>query len=180
MIIIMTRGRFARDILPLFIPSHSHNILWLFNCCWPGTRRKIMDVSRETADVTTKPTCYDLSNILVQIDQWYPVCAFLLKSITFPIQCKSIVSWHVLIWHVPRIPFGWSSVKLGTIQRRLARPLRKDDTHTSRSVSNIDMACTMTSSIALVPFPRPSTLSHSVSASQQVSLSFSPVTFLSP
>ena len=29
-----------------------------------------------------------------------------------------------------------SSVKIGTIQRRLAWPLRKDDTHTSRSVSN--------------------------------------------
>ena len=25
-----------------------------------------MDVSRETPDVTTKPTCYDLTNILVQ------------------------------------------------------------------------------------------------------------------
>ena len=30
-----------------------------------------------------------------------------------------------------------SSVKIGTIQRRLAWPLRKDDTHKSRSVSNI-------------------------------------------
>ena len=29
-----------------------------------------------------------------------------------------------------------SSVKLGTIQRILAWPLRKDDTHTSRSVNN--------------------------------------------
>ena len=29
-----------------------------------------------------------------------------------------------------------SSVKIGTIQRRFAWPLRKDDTHTSRSVSN--------------------------------------------
>ena len=29
-----------------------------------------------------------------------------------------------------------SSVKVGTIQRRLAWPLRKDDTHTSRSVNN--------------------------------------------
>ena len=28
---------------------------------------------------------------------------------------------------------GWSSVKIGTIQRRLAWPLRKDDTHKSRS-----------------------------------------------
>ena len=30
-----------------------------------------------------------------------------------------------------------SSVKIGTIQRILAWPLRKDDTHTSRSVNNI-------------------------------------------
>ena len=30
-----------------------------------------------------------------------------------------------------------SSVKIGTIQRRLAWPLRKDDTHKSRSVNNI-------------------------------------------
>ena len=29
-----------------------------------------------------------------------------------------------------------SSVKIGTIQRRLAWPLRKDDTHKSRSVTN--------------------------------------------
>jgi len=29
-----------------------------------------------------------------------------------------------------------SSVKIGTIQRRLAWPLRKDDTHKSRSVNN--------------------------------------------
>ena len=29
-----------------------------------------------------------------------------------------------------------SSVKIGTIQRRLAWPLRKDDTHKSRSVQN--------------------------------------------
>ena len=31
-----------------------------------------------------------------------------------------------------------SSVKIGTIQRRLAWPLRKDDTHKSRSVQNFD------------------------------------------
>ena len=32
--------------------------------------------------------------------------------------------------------FGYPSVKIGTIQRRLAWPLRKDDTHKSRSVTN--------------------------------------------
>ena len=30
-----------------------------------------------------------------------------------------------------------SSVKIGTIRRRLAWPLRKDDTHKSRSVDNL-------------------------------------------
>jgi len=34
-----------------------------------------------------------------------------------------------------------SSVKIGTIQRRLAWPLRKDDTHKSRSVSNFLRFC---------------------------------------
>ena len=32
-----------------------------------------------------------------------------------------------------------SSVKIGTIQRRLAWPLCKDDTHTSRSVNNFNL-----------------------------------------
>ena len=37
-----------------------------------------------------------------------------------------------------------SSVKIGTIQRRLAWPLRKDDTHKSRSVNNLYMyVCTV-------------------------------------
>jgi hypothetical protein len=39
-----------------------------------------------------------------------------------------------------------SSVKIGTIQRRLAWPLRKDDTHKSRSVNNF---------LATSPTPRP-------------------------
>ena len=34
-----------------------------------------------------------------------------------------------------------SSVKIGTIQRRLAWPLRKDDTHKSRSVNNFFGGC---------------------------------------
>ena len=37
---------------------------------------------------------------------------------------------------------GGSSVTIGTIQRRLAWPLRKDDTHKSRSVNNIIYAYT--------------------------------------
>ena len=40
--------------------------------------------------------------------------------------------------HPGRLKFGFSrgsSVKIGTIQRRLALPLRKDDTDKSRSVS---------------------------------------------
>ena len=37
-----------------------------------------------------------------------------------------------------------SSVKIGTIQRRLAWPLRKDDTHKSRSVTNFLFALHLT------------------------------------
>jgi len=43
------------------------------------------------------------------------------------------------VWHVQHClvdPLRRSSVKIGTIQRRLAWPLRKDDTHKSRSVTN--------------------------------------------
>ena len=41
------------------------------------------------------------------------------------------------IWlHEYLDPLRRSSVKIGTIQRRLAWPLRKDDTHKSRSVNN--------------------------------------------
>ena len=36
-------------------------------------------------------------------------------------------------------PLRRSSVKIGTIQRRLAWPLRKDDTQKSRMVSNLDL-----------------------------------------
>ena len=38
--------------------------------------------------------------------------------------------------HVKLDTFRGSSVKIGTIQRRLAWPLRKDDTHKSRSVTS--------------------------------------------
>ena len=54
------------------------------------------------------------------------------------------VLWHLsfvrseLHWHLQLDPLRRSSVKIGTIQRRLAWPLRKDDTHKSRSVSDID------------------------------------------
>ena len=37
-------------------------------------------------------------------------------------------------------PLRWSSVKIGTIQRRLAWPLRKDDTHKSRSIALLSSA----------------------------------------
>ena len=38
--------------------------------CWTRTRQTILDVSRETPDVTTKPKCYDLTDILVHMHQW--------------------------------------------------------------------------------------------------------------
>ena len=37
--------------------------------------------------------------------------------------------------------FGSTYNKIGTIQRRLAWPLRKDDTHKSRSVNNFFLIC---------------------------------------
>ena len=43
---------------------------------------------------------------------------------------------RVLILHICADPLRRSSDKIGTIQRRLAWPLRKDDTHKSRSVTN--------------------------------------------
>ena len=45
-----------------------------------------------------------------------------------------LTSWW-LTYHIG-FPSGFPSVKIGTIQRRLAWPLRKDDTHKSRSVNN--------------------------------------------
>ena len=50
-----------------------------------------------------------------------------------------------------------SSVKIGTIQRRLAWPLRKDDTHKSRSVNNFFMT----------PAPHISAASRDISAMTQ-------------
>ena len=50
-------------------------------------------------------------------------------------------------------PLRRSSVKIGTIQRRLAWPLRKDDTHKSRSVTNFSPNSTPKSQ---VPSPSPS------------------------
>ena len=54
------------------------------------------------------------------------------------------MGWQILgsaaISEIPRLKIldslRGSSVKIGTIQRRLAWPLRKDDTHKSRSVNN--------------------------------------------
>ena len=62
---------------------------------------------------------------------WCPMCAWThipphppLSSLGY---VKGASSWAggTIFW--------WSSVKIGTIQRRLAWPLRKDDTHKSRS-----------------------------------------------
>ena len=48
----------------IYIYMYIH-ILWLLNCCSTRTHQKIMKVSRATPDVTTKPKCYDLTNMLV-------------------------------------------------------------------------------------------------------------------
>ncbi len=44
--------------------------------------------------------------------------------------------YHTVVNPVALDSLRGSSVKIGTIQRRLAWPLRKDDTHKSRSVNN--------------------------------------------
>ena len=43
--------------------------------------------------------------------------------------------WAMAQWLHPSL--RGSSVEIGTIQRRLAWPLRQDDTHKSRSVNNV-------------------------------------------
>ena len=48
-------------------------------------------------------------------------------------------------------PLRRSSVKIGTIQRRLAWPLRKDDTHKSRSVSHFLTSCQLVAMVLLGP-----------------------------
>ena len=50
---------------------------------------------------------------------------FLSRMVWFCIRCLEA-----------RIPFGDHPLTIGTLQRRLAWPLRKDDTHRSRSVNN--------------------------------------------
>ena len=60
-----------------------------------------------------------------------PVLTFFLFSI--------VVFWAPCLQSLPEVcldSLRGSSVKIGTIQRRLAWPLRKDDTHKSRSVNN--------------------------------------------
>ena len=42
--------------------SETHDSLWLFKCCSTRTLQTVMDVSRETPDVTTKPPWYDSGN----------------------------------------------------------------------------------------------------------------------
>ena len=51
--------------------------------------------------------------------------------------------------------FRGSSVKIGTIQRRLAWPLRKDDTHKSRSVNNYNPINTSQAVVAALPGKTP-------------------------
>ena len=53
------------------------------------------------------------------------------------ILCGCFVLDYTFCTSVHLDPFRGSSVKLGTIQRRLAWPLRKDDTHKSRSDTSL-------------------------------------------
>ena len=57
-------------------------------------------------------------------------------SYNHPFQVKEEHNKQHYDWHLSLDSLRGSSVKIGTIQRRLAWPLRKDDTHKSRSVNN--------------------------------------------
>ena len=54
------------------------------------------------------------------------------KSLSLELSSSKLF-WYA---HIYKDSFRGSSVKIGTIQRRLAWPLRKEDTHKSRSVNN--------------------------------------------
>ena len=56
--------------------------------------------------------------------------------------------WLTLVGQFMLDSLRGSSVKIGTIQKRLAWPLRKDDTHKSRSVTDFlnDIGATFTTS----------------------------------
>ena len=75
--------------------------------------------------------------------------AFTFRHQAVPWKFCRILHWHG--WQ-HTAPLRGSSVKIGTIQRRLAWPLRKDDTHKSRSV-NILLS-------ALGPHATPHGLAH--------------------
>ena len=62
----------------------------------------------------------------------YMYICILYIIVYYIILCYSRIVYHIIL-HFLR----GSSVKIGTIQRRLAWPLRKDDTHKSRSVNSI-------------------------------------------
>ena len=52
-------------------------------------------------------------------------------------RCGYIISYHIIYDNHVMDSLRGSSVKIGTTQIILAWPLRKDDTHKSRSVNNI-------------------------------------------
>ena len=68
-------------------------------------------------------------------------CQYRIVGVQIDISKLERIDGHTSIWlRIALIPvradsLRGSSVEIGTIQRRLAWPLRKDDTHTSRSVS---------------------------------------------
>ena len=74
----------------------------------------------------------------------------------YPTVGMSIRRKHVFISDFLR----GSSVKIGTIQRRVAWPLRKDDTHESRSVNNV-CVCYLSGGFIALATPRLVSLSCS-------------------
>ena len=94
--------------------------------------------------VTTRPSiwCRDTFTTSHMENQFISKHTYirLILCLNIPRPTESIIHSHfVEALHLDSL--RGSSVKIGTIQRRLAWPLRKDDTHKSRSVNNFLYKC---------------------------------------
>ena len=61
-----------------------------------------------------------------------------IMAVMMVIIVRTVIIVRIVIMMIMMDSLRGSSVKIGTIQRRLAWPLRKDDTHKSRSVNNFN------------------------------------------
>ena len=69
----------------------------------------------------------DLDNILKSRDITFPTNVHIVKALVFPVVMCGCESWTLKKAEFCA-RFGSTYTKIGTIQRRLAWPLRKDDT----------------------------------------------------